>query len=185
MGYTTYFDGEIAVTPPLNEVERAYLTKFANSRRMLRERGPYFVDGEGFHGQDRTEDVHDHNAPPEGQPGLWCQWVPNEDGTAIEWDQGEKFYDAPEWMAYLIEHFLQPGAHAASSGETQFAGFTFDHVLNGEITAEGEESYDRWRLVVTDNAVRVDQGRVVYDGPEVELSIGDKCPTCGEEWTGA
>ena len=41
------------------------------------------------------------------QPGLWCQWVPNASGTAIVWDEGEKFYYYIEWIKYLIEHFLR------------------------------------------------------------------------------
>lgn len=172
MGYTTDFEGEIAIVPPLNEAERAYLAKFAETRRMLRTRGPYFVDGDGPYGQARDAEVR----------ATRCQWVPNDDGTSLEWDQGEKFYDSPEWMGYLIEHFLQPGAHAASSDDPQFAAFTFDHVLNGDIFAEGEESGDRWKLVVRDNVVTTHAGTVTY--PD-DFAIGDKCPTCGEEWTGA
>lgn len=28
------------------------------------------------------------------------------DGTAIQWDGGEKFYASSEWMQYLIKHFF-------------------------------------------------------------------------------
>lgn len=153
MGYTTDFEGTVAVDPPLNQHEIAYLRKFAETRRMDREQGPYFVDGSGFAGQGRDADVRDHNMPPAGQPGLWCQWVPAEDGAAIEWDGGEKFYCAEEWMRYLIEHFLRPGAHASADSSGCFEGFTFDHVLSGVIDAQGEDDDDRWRLVVQDNRV--------------------------------
>ncbi|WP_068059229.1 hypothetical protein [Nocardia xishanensis] len=156
MGYTTDFEGSVTVTPPLNETERAYLLRFADTRRMDRTSGPYFVDGtdgQWGHGQGHDSDIRDYNCPPEGQPSLWCQWVPTEDGTAIEWDGGEKFHEADVWMRYLIDHFLRSGARA--EGHPGFEGFTFDHVVNGVIHAQGEDSDDTWDLVVTDNAVTV------------------------------
>src|SRR5690242_19132511 len=116
MGYTTDFSGYVTVTPPLNAAEIGYLNRFNRSRRMDRKRGPYYAQpGDNF-GQDNTSDVRNYNSPPSGQPGLWCQWVPNEEGDAIAWDGGEKFYDSPEWMQYLIDHFLKPGAVASRSG---------------------------------------------------------------------
>jgi len=83
------------------------------------DEGAYFVGGLGLRGQDADPSVTDHNTPPgqlsyggvenefrdryeerqrrieagECQPGLWCQWIPSDDGTAIEWDGGEKFYE--------------------------------------------------------------------------------------------
>jgi hypothetical protein len=101
--------------------------------------------------------------------------VPTDDGTAIEWDGGEKFYDSPEWMTYLIDHFLKSGAEAQKQilraerlnarvpELDQFAGFTFDHVLNGIINAQGEDPDDKWRLVVKDNEVSVQTARFIYD----------------------
>lgn len=151
MGYHTEFDGSISITPPLNAAEIEYLNKFADTRRMHRKTaGPYFVKAEGFSGQDfNNADIIDPNTPPPGQPGLWCQWIPNEDGTAIEWDGGEKFYYSQEWMAYLINHFLQPGAIAKEA----LPFLQANHVLNGEILAQGEDIRDRWKLVVTNNVV--------------------------------
>ncbi|MEV6212624.1 hypothetical protein [Kitasatospora sp. NPDC051914] len=151
MGYTTEFTGRVGIVPPLNQAETAYLRTFAATRRMDRERGPYFVGGTGYAGQGRDLDIRDYNHPPAGQPGLWCHWVPTEDGTALEWDGREKFYSATEWMAYLIDHFLRSQGEA--EGQPGFEGFTFDHVLNGVIDAQGEEDDDRWRLTVRDNAV--------------------------------
>lgn len=155
MGYTTDFYGSVTVEPPLNEHERDYLREFSGSRRMDRANGPYFVKGDGAFGQGGGPDViHSHNAPPAGQPGLWCQWAASEDGTEIEWDGGEKFYDSVEWMQYLIDHFFRAGALAqGDTTDERFAHFTFDHVVNGTIRAEGEDSDDRWALVVTDNEV--------------------------------
>ena len=79
MGYTTEFEGKIENDPPLSEREIEYLKKFAGTRRMDRAEGPYFVEGTGPHGQGRDKGIRDYNRPPEGQPGLWCQWVPTED----------------------------------------------------------------------------------------------------------
>src|SRR6478735_9098142 len=115
MGYTTEFSGQISVEPPLNAEEIAYLKRFAASRRMKRTQGPYHATDDGNFGQDDREGVLDYNEPPSGQPGLWCQWVPTDDGTAIEWDGGEKFYNSVEWMRYIIDHFLKPGAIAKNA----------------------------------------------------------------------
>lgn len=158
MGYTTEFSGQVDITPPLNEQEIEFLNKFSGTRRMDRKNGPYFVDGSEDFGQGHNGDIREYNRPPAGQPGLWCQWVPNEDGTALEWDGGEKFYDATEWMTYLIEHFLKPDAVAKS-----VLPFLQGHTLNGEIDAEGEDSGDIWKLVVKKNKVSEKRSRVVYD----------------------
>ncbi|HEY1035564.1 MAG TPA: hypothetical protein VGE09_11345 [Pseudoxanthomonas sp.] len=149
MGYTTEFQGQINIEPPLSAEEITFLKKFNETRRMDRRNGPYHVDGTGDFGQGHDSDVRDYNRPPAGQPGLWCNWTPTDDGTAIEWDGGEKFYDSLEWMQYLIEHFLAPGAKAA----TELPFLQANHVLNGTIKAQGEEMDDRWKLIVTDNAV--------------------------------
>lgn len=183
MGYTTYFSGEVTITPPLNEQEIAYLHKFSNSRRMHRSQGPYYANPGNDWGQS-GEGILDYNNPPQQQPGLWCHWVPSEDGSAIGWDGGEKFYDSPEWMVYLINTFLKPGAtvqlelrELSAGGGTlpalrqaqdgwvyppEFAAFTFDHVVNGEIDADGEAPDDIWRLVVRDNVVSVQSGEIVF-----------------------
>ena len=160
MGYTTDFVGRIDVVPALSVEEITFINKFSDTRRMKRENGPYFVDGNGFCGQDDGPDeVYDHNNPPEGQPGLWCQWVATDDGSAIEWNGAEKFYGSPDWMAYLIKHFLGETPVAASQ-----LPFLKGHVLNGRIGAQGEEAYDMWELLVNDNVVMVDQATATADG---------------------
>jgi hypothetical protein len=161
MGYTTEFTGSISVEPPLNAEEISYLTKFSESRRMDGEQGPYFVGRSGYMGQG-NEGVRDYNRPPPGQPGLWCQWVPTPDGAAIEWNGAEKFYDSAEWMKYIIDHFIKPGALAKS--ELPF--LQANHVCNGVIEAQGEEYDDRWSLVVENNKVKVASGQVVYGDPQ-------------------
>lgn len=151
MGYTTEFYGRLMVEPPFNESEINYIEKFNMTRRMKRELGPYFVDGTGDYGQGDDSDVLDHNNPPEDQPGLWCKWLSTADGKFIEWDGNEKFYDSMEWMEYLIDNFVK--SEALAIGCPGFENFTFDHVVNGEIEAQGEDSDDHWQLVVRDNIV--------------------------------
>lgn len=117
MGYTTDFMGSIEIVPPLNEAEIAYLNKFNETR----------------HSED--------------DPSYYCQWVPTEDGTAIEWNGDEKFYGSVEWMKHLINHFLKPGAEAPLDFLQK------NHVCNGKIIAQGEDPRDRWKLLVNDNVV--------------------------------
>ncbi len=149
MGYTTEFSGSITVEPPLNAEEIAYLNNFAGTRRMHRRSGPYYC-GTGMCGQDLEDDIINYNNSGD-QPGLWCQWVPTEDGTAIQWDQNEKFYNSVEWMQYIIDHFLAPGAKAQEA----LPFLQANHVCSGVIKAQGEDMDDRWKLVVENNAVQV------------------------------
>lgn len=148
MGYTTLFEGAIHVDPPLSEEEREYLLSFSKSRRWSRAGGPY-----------ATEDppgsaAADQGGVAEGQPSLWCHWVPSADGQFIHWDGCDKFYDAHEWMAYVIHHFFAPDpwAKLSSEGFERFGG----HRFNGEILAIGERAAsDVWLLRVVENSVSV------------------------------
>lgn len=166
MGYTTEFEGSFSITPPLQEKHRAYLAAFATTRRMRRDatkaakrpdparetvglpigtEGGYFVGEEGFMGQGPSPfgDVVDHNRPPAGQPGLWCQWAPEQDGSVLSWDGNEKFYDYVEWLNYLIAHFLKP----------------WGYTLNGAVEWQGEERGDQGRIVVNNNTVKIQRAR--------------------------
>jgi len=169
MGYTTDFFGEWTVDPPLTPERVAYLKAFAETRRMKRDAakaenlydpiraavglpigrdGGYYVGASGLMGQDRDDSVIDYNYPA-GQPSLWCQWIPSDDGLTIQWDDGEKFYDYVEWIGYLIDHFLKP----------------WGHKLNGEVEWQGEDSDDRGCIRITDNVVEIGYARVGYAFP--------------------
>jgi len=167
MGYTTTFKGQFDLDRPLAPEHKTYLDAFAYTRRMKRDPvkteqrpdpvrlavslpvgpdGGYFVGASGDFGQEHrpgppwggtADDLLDFNREPDGQPGLWCQWVPTEDGTGIEWNGTEKFYSYEEWLKYIIEHFLKP----------------WGYVLNGSVKWKGEASNDRGTLVVTNNEV--------------------------------
>lgn len=160
MGYTTDFSGEFKLNKPLAPEHKAYLERFMNTRRMKRnatltskrpdplrkatglpigEEGAYFVGAKGEYGQEwNSPDMINSNSPPNGQPGLWCQWMPNEEGTAIEWNGGEKFYRYIEWLKYLIKHFLKP----------------WGYILNGRVTWQGESDDDVGVIIARGNAVR-------------------------------
>lgn len=92
MGYRTDFQGEIAVDPPLSELQRLNLNNFAGKRHEERE----------------------------GYPSVYCGWVSNEDGTAIvQASIDGSDYNAGAWMKYIIDNFLQ--GHTAN-GELEASG---------------------------------------------------------------
>jgi len=168
MGYTTDFCGHFTLDKPLNTAQIAYLKAFNETRRMSRDAaiaatlpdpireavglpigkdGQYFVGGSGFMGQDGDASVKGYNDNSPEQPGLWCQWIPSEDGTVIEWDGGEKFYYYTEWITYIIEHFLKP----------------WGLVLSGDVEWSGEEGGDLGIIRIEDNVARECPGRVTYE----------------------
>src|ERR1700728_3704961 len=148
MGYTTDFEGRFKIEPPLDPAQVNYLQQFSRTRWMKRDsskvafmedplrdalnlnigaEGEHFVGiATGDYGQTHDESIIDYNNPPKTQPGLWCQWVPTDDGQHLEWDRGEKFYDYVEWLKYLIEHFFEP----------------FGRVVSGSVEWDGEERGD-------------------------------------------
>lgn len=119
----------------------------------------YFTGGAGFRGQGTDPSIIDDNCPPgqppyrgmddfskrqreaadaiaagQAQPGLWCQWVPSDDGSTLVWDEGEKFYDYVEWVQYIIDHFLKP----------------WGRTLGGHVRFQGEDTDDRGAIVIVD-----------------------------------
>lgn len=68
-----------------------------------------------------------------------CQWVPNEEGTALEWDGNEKFYDYAQELRNLIDGFLEPR----------------NYVLYGVVIWTGDDTRDVGTLYVKDNVVSV------------------------------
>jgi hypothetical protein len=78
-------------------------------------------------------------------PGLYCQWTPNDEGTEIAWDEGEKFYEYTEWIKFLILHFLKP----------------WGYVVNGDTTWTDDEG-DAGEIIITDNVVKTKTGVMTY-----------------------
>lgn len=117
--------------------------------------GGYYVGPAGDNGQgpmwglDRSPQdkggVIDGNNPPEGQPGLWCKWRPNEAGTAILWSGAEKFYDYVEWAQYLLDHFLTP----------------WGYKLSGRIDWQGEDEADIGYMTIYNGRVFVNEDPVL------------------------
>jgi hypothetical protein len=105
------------------------------------------VGGKEDFGQGQDDSIVNYNTPPSGQPSLWCQWVPNENGTAIEWDGGEKFYEYVDWIEYLISNFLAP----------------WGYVLNGEVEWSGEDRDDRGMIIIDNNIVTTKRAVVSYE----------------------
>lgn len=154
MGYTTDFIGHVDISPPLNEAESLYLTAFSASRRFDRPQGPYFVPGNPQAEEQHADpDLDRYNATGHGQPGLWCDWVPCLDGCCLSFSGVEKFYDPVEWLRYLIQHFLKPGARAARSGLEEFESFTFDHRLDGMIVGCRRDTRELFAITATNNRV--------------------------------
>ena len=143
----------------LQKEHAAYLKKFSETRRMKRfatkamdlpdpiresvglllgKEAGYFVGGLGFAGQDSDPSVAGHNQPPSGQPGLWCKWAPDDEGTTIAWNGAEKFYDYVGWLEYLLEHFLVP----------------WGYQVNGRVLWQGENPKDTGAIVVLENRVK-------------------------------
>jgi hypothetical protein len=131
------------------------------ARRLPKEfgvEGELFVDAKedpndpmSGAGQAHTPDIIDYNRPPRTQPSLWNHWIPTDDGCAIYWDGGEKFYEYVAWIKYLIDKVLAP------------RGYTLD----GEVDWEGEDSDDRGMIVVRKNKVFTKAVISTY-GPEDE-----------------
>lgn len=171
MGYTTEFSGTIKLNKKLDKATHEFLVKFNQTRRMARNvdkkygvEGEFYVDGKGAFGQDCDSTVIDSNRPPKTQPGLWCQWVPTDDGMGIVWDGSEKFYSSAEWMVYIIDKILAPKGY----------------VCNGTIEAQGEDTSDHWYLIVNNNVVSTEsvdellkykERVMIYETPRKELPL--------------
>jgi hypothetical protein len=157
MGYTTDFFGSFGLTPTLKPEHRDYLVQFNRVRHFRRKVDvletrpdteriavglPLENDGEFYVGEEgswQDEAVIDYNKPPAGVPELWCQWVPTEDGTEIEWDGAEKFYEYVDWLQYLVDHFLEP----------------WGYQIDGSVEWAGEDHDDRGQINVKDNKIEV------------------------------
>jgi hypothetical protein len=159
--YINKISGTRRMKRDVKKLFRLYDGKHGNPFAKTREEiygneGEYFVGGQGSYGQENDKSVIDHNLPPgqnnwscnveNGQPGLWCQWILSSDGTTLEWDGGEKFYNYVEWLQYLIKHFFEP----------------WGIKLIGEITWNGEDREDIGKIVVDENNVTVLNGKITF-----------------------
>lgn len=142
MGYTTEFEGHFITDRPVDEETYDLLRGLATTRRMKRDigaeygtEGEFYIDGTGYRGQGRDGNIIDYNRPPSTQPGLWCQWLIQEDRQTIQWDGIEKFYNYVEWLEYIIERVLYPRGYSLS-GKVRWQGERPTDA--GTITAHGD-----------------------------------------------
>lgn len=158
MGYSTHYLGGPSIRPHLNPAEVQWLRAFCRRWPGPEASDPYDVpknpgleqlraagDRRTSHGAGLFAGVVQSNFGS-------CDWEPTVSGTHLRWVQREKSNYAAAEIQYLIDHFLRPGAHAASSGRAQFADFTFDHVVSGVIAAERDDGR-LWLITVVDNVV--------------------------------
>ncbi len=130
MSHQIIIQGELALNPKLSPSQRAYLSRFSNTRRMKRNNNllikedddlrtdvnlplgvdsEYYVGSPAAMGQDfDNPSVVAVSEPPGTQPGLWCGWSPNRTGTKLVWNRNIIEFEPPEWLAYIINHFLKP-----------------------------------------------------------------------------
>lgn len=174
MGYTTWFTGGLEFDKPVSEELAKYIEEFSLVRHMKRDiekikeiypnwqeqcfngnlgiDGEYFIGGSGVMGQANDSSIVEYNRPASTQPGLWCQWI-IEDNQLV-WDQGEKFYEYDAWLIYLIKNFIAPSGYK----------------LNGEIQFQGEDEDDFGTICVIDNEVEVKYGMRIMDLSEIETN---------------
>ena len=152
MAYRTDFIGHVEVRPGLNEAEVAYLAAFAGSRRWRRAEGPYAVPASPC--EQEPVGARAWHLPAEGQPTLWCDWVPCWDGCCLTWEGEARFAGVGTWLGYLVDHFLRPGAAASRVEDPRFAGFTFDHVLDWMVVGCRRDNKQLFAVTVHDNRVR-------------------------------
>ena len=116
------------------------------------DEGGYFVGAGGMLGQEGGGPlfdpggrpapelgVLDFNAPPAGQPHVWCCWQPTEDGAAIHCPESGNHYEYASWLRYLVGHFLAPWGYRAA----------------GKLVYEGEDASDHGELEIAGGAVQM------------------------------
>jgi hypothetical protein len=191
MGYTTDFNGDFAVTPPLTPEHRDYLKAFNNTRRVRRDadkaellpdpvriaaglpigyEGAYFVGGTGVAGQDHDDSVIDGNEPPGSIPYRLTddQSGVNANATAHKLGLAQPGL----WCQWTPSD--DGGSIAWDDGEKfynyiEWIEYLLAHFLvpwgyslTGEVHWEGEDSDDRGVIRITDNTVEIGTAVVSY-----------------------
>lgn len=128
MGYTTQFSGHVTIEPECD------LTLFKKLRYVNDN------DTRDWEPEEELPDLFDEYA-------YRCDWRVLDNGTALTWDGGEKFYDADQWMKWLIDKLIAPTGR----------------VVNGEILAQGEEAGDVWMIIVKDNRVTRAESKMAFN----------------------
>ena len=141
-----YFIGETQTTPESEENPFGYAYKESIIDHNSAPGTPPNEDGlASFHKWIKATE----KAVNEGkaQPGLWCEWIPSKDGTALLGpDEEAKFYGCYAWLHYLVNNFLEP----------------WGYTITGEVVREGEDSWDIEKYIAKDNKLSRKQGKVTF-----------------------
>lgn len=155
MGMQTRYLGALTITPSLCQEEVTWLRAHQQTEFALHPHDPYPAAM-----NPRAERAHAFatGAVPasgtrDSRTPRWVDWAPSVDGTHLRWQEADKSNAPIPEITYLIEHFLKPGAHAASDGRKDFEKFTFDHVVEGTIAAERSDGR-LYLIEAVDNVVR-------------------------------
>lgn len=90
---------------------------------------------------------------------LYIQLVFDKKVDGLEWDGGEKTYDMVDQVNYILSEMWKT-----------YPNFC----LNGEFLAQGEDAFDRWKLVIDDNTRLAKKIDIIKDDGEIQ------CPHCQE-----
>lgn len=84
----------------------------------------------------------------------------------LEWAwENERCYETEDTLRYIIDAYLKPGA--SKEGDAEFSGFTFNHVLNGQLHGEcDQDGHSEWLVIVEDNVVEEHAGHTVFLPPQ-------------------
>ena len=152
MGLHTDYLGSLRIQPPLSPAEVEFLKSFHRTRHCGDRAALDVVTHPADN--DQAGDVTSSSRVAVGMPELWCPWTCCDEGCCLRWDQGEKPYAPHQWLRYLIDTFLRPGAALAADPAARAVGLTFDHVLSGMLVGERRETAELFALAVKDNVVR-------------------------------
>lgn len=169
MSYT--FTGQFWLSSQLYPEEQAYLHAFSTDRHVKRDVTKIDPDDpvrlavgldmgiEGAYCVNRNNGASllDTNNPPAGMPEVYCDFIPNDEGTALIWDETENMRYPYAWLCYLRDHFFIP----------------WGYTLDGQIA---------WKntIVKDDYGVLYCHKNALYQGIGAETSVSPKRPGYGQ-----
>ena len=152
MGLHTSYLGHIRIAPALSPDEIEFVRRFNETRHCGEDSAPLRTVQHPAENES-TGDVGAYNRAAPGMPGLWCPWTCCAAGCCLHWDGVEKPDSPQQWLEYLIDRFLRPGALLGDDPEARRLGLTFDHVLDGVLVGERRETSELFALEVERNVV--------------------------------
>lgn len=145
MGYPTDFIGYLHVTPPLNDSEIKLINSISRS---------IYLDQRASGPRALGEDVEAINAVKAAAPWGWSNWTACAKGCCLSYDGRDKANQMVQWLKYLMESFLVPGATAQSLAGA--SALTCDHVVNGMVVGSRRDNRELYSITVRNNTVEVE-----------------------------